>query len=564
MERGISTTLLRGLLVLRHFDANEIAAYADIDLQTALSFLSAHVDWLEAPTASSASGRWKLRAEFVSVVRGLANASTAVQEDRVLTAVPANRAGQASVLTEPLPIAWDSETEEYYDLAMAMVQETEADPPFDGARRSRDSGAEDCPEDCPEDTVAAVRIRTSKIEAASMYLARCEATLWPLQARRLVLDEYQVARLRNLRGRIENLRLASSAVGELAADVGIQHALQDWSESLPRSLSKLNILLPDVLRTFTAEDLANWIAGDLGLSTPWHQAAARATELKRLYPLTWPDVEPRLVAHCMEVLRLPSCSTALASISMLAATLEARELTRPLVAALLRLNAPNVGSTDASFGRAAQDCAIVQMALSRLCQAPRLASKVHLEAALACELLLAGASDKDYEHLAPAVMLRAMVQELPWVDRAVEAGRHRSAIFYRNLVKAIFIAARSGATRTSLSHALASRSGQALVAILFDKQAAHRHDSVTAHLMVPCGIVQRSLEEDPSPDQIELDQLQLELQLESGSKESIDFIVAQGLDNFGRAMAGELGGHFSKGLSARGMTPALNAMLSSR
>jgi hypothetical protein len=487
-------------LVLRHFTVVELSAYAGIDVQAVLDFLSDSVDLVDRPLGHS-SDQWRVRREAIARLR-----ESTFEWEEAVTSVPAGDAPQLPAIPgvgnrvdDP-----DGDAEDWLALARGVVEDIEADI---AAHVGHDPLT---PKDAQKHALVdhtKSASQTRGLGAASMYLARCESTLWICQCRHTRQQSLHLTQVRKLRARIGALGADEASASARTVEATVQQSLQDWSESLPHVLFALEVRVPTILQTLREGDLACWVAGDLGISSPWFQAAARAIALREADRPRWPEVYAHLVAHCSQVLCLPSCGPALSSIGALAATLEAGELALPLLSALLMLDSASAAGSEAL---PTDDRRVVYMALCRLAQAPTPQSRVRRDVAFACELLLSQSDGgKEFELLAPAALLRDMLDGYPWLDRALHPSAIASVTFDRNLVRAIFLAARDPEARASLSAALVTPAGLSLVNRLHDRGVAHRTDDANSHLLIPCDSIYQSMVNSRHAGDLMLDMLRL-------------------------------------------------------
>lgn len=553
---GHLSALVRGLLVLRHFSVAELSAYSGVEPQAVQRFLAGSdelVDRLAGPT----SDRWQVRREVIARLRASASVAAPVAgREAVMPTPPGDTPRPAARGDRPDVDDPDGDTEDWFALALRLVDDIEEERAASVAEAS--SATREGPEHGLPDQPK-MASRTRGLGAASMYLARCESTFWTRQHWHGQRQVAELARVRDLRRRIiaMNGDTAPSPADDVQPDV--LRALQEWSEPLPRVIGALDVRVPSVLQTLNESDLAHWVTGDLGISSPWYQAAARAIALREVERHRWPDVLACLVAHCVQVLSLSACGPALASIAALAATLEVGDLALPLLSAVLLSDTPTTTWRSMPQAVSREDRRIVHMALGRLSQAPTLPSRMRCDVSFACELLLFRSGfDADAELLAPGAFLRSMVDGLPWLERAQSLSNGASATFDRNLVRAMFLAAREPAARAALSAALVTPVGLALVDRLHEGGAARRVDSADSHLLIPCEGVARSLVDYRQSGDFDGVVLSLLLPVPQSSDESIEMCVKLSQEGWSKAARGQPLGAFGEGLKRRAIPQHLS------
>lgn len=541
---GRRGALLQGVLALRVFTVHELAAYAGADGDVVLSFLADCGKWMEAPPSEPSLGQWRVRPAFLTFVHQAASAipPSDARNDKVTTVSPGS---QRPVDISPC-VDVDSDVEGWFELAQRIIVDAE-----DDLRAANGDGVAAQTKPAQEDDVRSGAKRSPRLGAASMYLARCESLVWVRQHRYRVHQERWVVELRALRARLQILS-AADASSSLESSSSLQETVQDWSEPISEAFARAAVRIPAVLDTLSEDDVAHWIAGDLGLSSPWYAAASRAASLDAVANQRWPKTRARLIAHCSEVLRLPSSAMAFASIGALAAVTQADELSLPLLAGLLATEPLSGSMQSSACAISMEDRRIVYMALSRLAQMPVTAPRLHSDAALACELLASiSTSEAHYELVGPGALLRNMVEGLPWLDRALTPTGPVSATFDRNLVKAIFLAARNPKARSILSITLATPDGLELVARFSDGGVARCIDNAVSHLLIPSSAITASLMLSMLPQERDLQVLEMPLPVAEDSEASIAMCVDRSLEGWRQARGGGQLGTFSEGLKRK-------------
>ena len=516
MEDDHRGDLLWGLVVLRSFTVPELCAYARVDVSVAMRFLLACAAWVDPPASDHGSQRWRVRQEALAGLREAAAAAPAAGPGDAMTPAsvepPSAPTGEDRDVPRQEP---DVDVDDCFVLAYKLAHEASSDE--------------------------------HRLGAASMYLARCESTLWSRQQWRVQRQRHELAQVRALRERIRALSGNEPAPTDVE-DGQLRAALQDWSEPLPPLLLALEFRVPTVLQALSDGDLAHWVTGDLGLASPWYQAAGRAVALAHAQADRWPEVQKRVISHCVAVLSLASCAAALPSIGMIASTFEAGGLSLPLLGGLLLADAGRGPVIDDVPALSAADRRIVYMALCRLSLAGAQPTRVHGDAAAACELLMLRDPSDCFDLLAPGAMLRDMVDRRPWLDRALHPRTPASEIFDRNVALAIFVAAREPVARDALSTELATPDGLSLTHRLQARGAIRMGDDAHSQLLLPSESISAFLASCAPAADFEFDSLRLRLRLVEDSDENISMCMQLAKESWQRGMSSSRGGLFSQGV----------------
>ena len=545
-EIGQSLALSRGLLRLRVFTLSELSAHAGVDQKEALRFLRERGDWVQRID----DDRWKVVREAISAIQASIpeespNATSGDTMIRAASAAPSSGRESASEAQRQ-----DDSDFDPYVLAARLVNEAESQLQED-AIQSGPAVVDDA------DGILSDRGqgRIRNLAAAGTYLKSCEATYWSQVRWQVRVQDEQLASIRSLRQRIDNMSNPSPMPEDDAGGM-LREVLQDWSRPLSVALSSTEARAPAVLQTLSDEEVSHWVTSDLGLSSPWYQASARAAILRQGEAARWQRIRGGVISNCLDVLRLACSAPALASISALAVTLEASEMALPVLGAFLLAQSQGASVNTAELS--SRDRRIVLTALCRLAQAPAHQARVHSPAAYACELLLAnGADPADYELLAPGAILGDLTAGLPWLGRVMNLPCEASRVFDRNIAKALFLAAREPKLRSSLAVDLTSEDGLALVRRLHHSGGIRYFDSADGHQMIPSPEVAQSLQEVLRSSDNEMDVIALNDLSEVHLEESIYMSVILSNEINQRAKSGEGLGSFSKGLRARSAPAAL-------